>query len=210
MIIAARDVSDPVVLASSLARSVGGIVLGEAGEEPAGVEHGALSEVAAAMCGFGVLLTSGACVYTKSCGGLRAHRATHLDVASHATALALFLRLHDVKPGAARRHLEFDAARGVRRSAAVGGLEPEAPRSAVDSSGVAGRWSLPDRGDQGASRATLRRQAGARPRAGGEDGAAGAITGRRATSRGEQGARRAGVAGTVATARPSRGAHLPQ
>jgi hypothetical protein len=106
VIIAARDVGDPIVLASSLARSVGGIVLGEAGEEPAGIEQGALSEVAAAMCGFGVLLTSGACVYTKSCGGLRAHRATHLDVASHATALALFLRLHDVKPGAARRHLE--------------------------------------------------------------------------------------------------------
>jgi hypothetical protein len=106
VIVAARDVSDPVVLAASLARSVGGIVLGEAGEAFDGVEHGALSEVAAAMCGFGVLFTSGACVYTKSCGGLRAHRATHLDVASHATALALFLRLHDLKPGSARRHLE--------------------------------------------------------------------------------------------------------
>jgi len=106
VIIAASDVGDPIILASSLARSVGGIVLGEAGEEPEGAQHGALSEIAAAMCGFGVLLTSGACVYTKSCGGLRAHRSTHLDVASHATALALFLRLHDLKPANARRHFE--------------------------------------------------------------------------------------------------------
>ncbi len=106
VIVSARDVGDPIILASSLARSLGGIVLGEAGEQPDGAHHGALSEVAAAMCGFGVLLTSGACVYTKSCGGLRAHRSTFLDVASHATALALFVRLHDLKPANARRHLE--------------------------------------------------------------------------------------------------------
>jgi hypothetical protein len=106
VILSARDVGDPVILASSLARSVGGIVLGEAGEEHHGVQHGALSEIAATMCGFGVLLTSGACVYTKSCGGLRAHRSTHLDVTSHATALALFVRLHDMKPANARRHME--------------------------------------------------------------------------------------------------------
>ena len=106
--VAVRDVADPVVLTASLARSVGGMILGEAGEEAssAAEERFAMSEIAATLSGFGLLLLNGACVYTKSCGGLRAHQSTRLDVASSAVALALFLRVHDLKPGLARRHLE--------------------------------------------------------------------------------------------------------
>ncbi|HEY2514181.1 MAG TPA: hypothetical protein VGI39_25115 [Polyangiaceae bacterium] len=106
--VAVRDVGDPVVLTASLARCVGGMILGEAGEELSGVveERFATSEIAATLSGFGLLLLNGACVYTKSCGGLRAHQSTRLDVPSCAVALALFLRVHDVKPGLARRHLE--------------------------------------------------------------------------------------------------------
>jgi hypothetical protein len=107
LIMPVRDVGDPVLLATSLARCVGGMVLGEAGEEVAEAERLATAELAAtALCGFGLLQLCGACVYTKSCGGLRAHQGTRLDVASSAVALALFLRVHDVKPGSARRHLE--------------------------------------------------------------------------------------------------------
>jgi len=82
------------------------MVLGEAGEEIADVERLATAEIAATLSGFGLLLLNGACVYTKACGGLRAHQGTQLDVPSSALALALFLRVHDVKPAAARRHLE--------------------------------------------------------------------------------------------------------
>jgi hypothetical protein len=82
------------------------MVLGEAGEDVGEHERLATAEIAATLCGFGLLLLSGACVYTKSCGGLRAHQGTQLDVPSSAIALALFLRLHDVKPAAARRHLD--------------------------------------------------------------------------------------------------------
>jgi hypothetical protein len=82
------------------------MVLGEAGETTTDGERLATAEVAATLCGFGLLLLCGACVYTKSCGGLRAHQGTQLDVPSSAVALALFLRLHDKKPGAARRHLD--------------------------------------------------------------------------------------------------------
>ena len=106
VIVAVRDVGDPAVLAASLARSAGGLVLGEAGEVVAAAERGAMAEIAATMCGFGLLLLNGSCVYTKSCGGLRAHQGTHFVVASSAVSLALFLRVHDVKPGVARRHLE--------------------------------------------------------------------------------------------------------
>jgi hypothetical protein len=106
LVLPLRDVGEPVVLAASLARCVGGMVLGEAEEEVLPTERLAMAELAATLSGFGLLLLSGACVYTKSCGGLRAHQGTALDVPSSAVALALFLRLHDVKPSVARRHLE--------------------------------------------------------------------------------------------------------
>jgi hypothetical protein len=106
LVLPVRDVGEPVVLGASLARCVGGIVLGEAGEDLIEAERLATAEIAATLSGFGVLLLCGSCVYTKSCGGLRAHQGTALDVTSTAVALALFLRIHDLKPGAARQHLE--------------------------------------------------------------------------------------------------------
>jgi hypothetical protein len=106
LIVPVRDVADPVVLGAGLARCIGGIVLGEAGEEVGDAERLAVAEIAATLSGFGLLLLGGSCVYTKSCGGLRAHQATQLDVPSCAAALALFLRVHDLKPGSARGHLE--------------------------------------------------------------------------------------------------------
>jgi len=97
------DVSDPAVLTTSLARAIGALVLHEADDVPEDI--GAMSEIVAAACGYGVLLHNGSYVYGKSCGGARVHQATHLSVAEHAVVLALFCRLHGVKPGVARGHL---------------------------------------------------------------------------------------------------------
>jgi hypothetical protein len=100
------DVGHPTLLTTSLVRSAGAIVLSEAGEDVLPEELGAMSELAASVCGFGVLLTNGAYVYGKSCGGVRVHTHTHLSVAEHAVLLALFCKIHDVKPSVARAHLE--------------------------------------------------------------------------------------------------------
>lgn len=100
------DVANPVVLTTSLARSIGALVLAEAGEAPPPGDGGVDAEIAAVFCGYGVLLTCGAAIYAKACGGLRMHKATHLTVEEVAVALALFCKLHDVKPSVARAHLE--------------------------------------------------------------------------------------------------------
>lgn len=101
VVVAATDVGNPDVLSASLARSVGALVLHEAGERVAAVT----SEIAAVVCGFGVLLLNGSCVWAKSCGGLRMAQATVLPVEETAVALALFVALHGPKVSHARRHL---------------------------------------------------------------------------------------------------------
>jgi hypothetical protein len=110
--VSATDVGNADVLSTSLARSVGALVLHEAGElvSPMG------SEIAAAVCGFGVLLLNGSAVWAKSCGGLRMAQATILDAPETAVALALFVAIHGYKGSHARKHLgatqreAFDAA----------------------------------------------------------------------------------------------------
>jgi hypothetical protein len=104
--IGVRDTGNPVLLGTAVARAVGAIVLSEADEETTGDEHAAMSEVAASAIGLGALLLSGAYVYGKSCGGVNVRQATHLSVEEHATLLALFCRVNDHKPSAARAHLE--------------------------------------------------------------------------------------------------------
>jgi hypothetical protein len=96
----------PLRLAAALARSVGTIVLLEAGEEPEPSDIGPASEVAATAIGLGVLLLGGAYLFGKSCGGVRVEQCTHLDVTELGVALALFTRLHGYKPSRAREHLE--------------------------------------------------------------------------------------------------------
>jgi hypothetical protein len=100
------DTSDPIVLTTAMARAIGALVLSEGGDDVPDIELGAVSELAATACGFGILLTSGAAVYAKGCGGLRMHQATRLSVEEHAVALALHLRVHGSKPTTARAHLE--------------------------------------------------------------------------------------------------------
>ena len=87
VVVSATDVGNPDVLSTSLARSVGALVLHEAGEHVGAVP----SEIAAVVCGFGVLLLNGSAVWAKACGGLRMAQATVLPVEEMAVALALFV-----------------------------------------------------------------------------------------------------------------------
>jgi hypothetical protein len=118
--IPASAAGHPLRLAAALARSVGTIVLLEAGEDfqadgasPASPERGLhqaevgpVSEVAAVAVGLGVLLLSGSYLFGKSCGGVRVEQCTHLDVMELAVAVSLFVRLHEHKPSRAKAHLE--------------------------------------------------------------------------------------------------------
>jgi hypothetical protein len=88
-------------LAASLARAVGALLLLEVNEDASA----ARSEVAAIVCGFGVLVVNGAAVWSKSCGGLRMARTTALPVEEAAVVLALFLALHGERPSKARKYL---------------------------------------------------------------------------------------------------------
>lgn len=95
----------PTRLAATLARSVGTIVLLEAGEELLPDEVGPMSELAATASGLGVLLLEGSHVFAKSCGGVRVEQCTHLGVSELAVLVALFVRLHDRKLAQAKAHL---------------------------------------------------------------------------------------------------------
>jgi hypothetical protein len=110
--VAAMAVASPVLLTTSLARSVGALVLHEAGEE-LGDDAAVTSEVAATACGLGVLVAGGSAVWAKSCGGLRMTQATALTVEESAVALALFLALHGVKASRASAHLEATQAEAL-------------------------------------------------------------------------------------------------
>jgi hypothetical protein len=100
------DAGNPTLLVTTLARSIGALVLAEAGEEVDPDDLGVMSEIAAVASGFGVLLHQGSYVYGKSCGGARVHQATSLSVEELGVLLALFVRYHDLKASSARRHLD--------------------------------------------------------------------------------------------------------
>ena len=116
VILNVADAGDPTMMTTSLARSIGRLVLFEADEDVDPREEAALSELTAVACGFGVILLEGSSVYKKGCGGMRQHRATHLSVEELALALALFVRVTETKARVAKRHLSttqkeaFDAA----------------------------------------------------------------------------------------------------
>jgi hypothetical protein len=133
VLVAAGDVGSAEVLTTSLARSVGALVLHEADantdvrtpdrregadantdvrtpdrREGADANTEVASdeaEIAAVACGFGVLVANGAAVWAKSCGGLRMTRATVLPVEEVAVSLALFAGVHATKASAVRAHL---------------------------------------------------------------------------------------------------------
>ena len=118
VVVWASDVGTPALLGASLSKSMGALVLHEAGEPL--VRRGARSparqgatpmtwteetEMAAVVAGFGVLLANGAAVWGKSCGGLRMAQATALPVEEIAVGLALFVAVQRGAMSRARKHL---------------------------------------------------------------------------------------------------------
>jgi hypothetical protein len=105
MFVASADLGHAELLTACLARGVGALVLCEAGDDVNSETAGPTAEIAAVASGLGVLLTNGAAVWAKSCGGLRMARATELSVEELAVALALFVAVHGPRPSEARSHL---------------------------------------------------------------------------------------------------------
>jgi hypothetical protein len=103
--VAVADVGQSDMLAASLARSVGALVLREGGFDGGSPDGPDAGEIAAVACGFGVLLANGAAVWAKSCGGLRMARATGLSIEEVSVALALFLAVHGTPASEARAHM---------------------------------------------------------------------------------------------------------
>lgn len=107
VLVVTSDVGEPKLLTTTLARSVGRLVLFEADEEVDPRLEGPLSELTAIACGLGTLLLNGSCVYKKACSSMKRHKGTFLEVEEIAFALALFVRAWGKKPGSVRRHLEI-------------------------------------------------------------------------------------------------------
>ncbi len=107
------DVSNPTVLAASLARSTGGLLLLEGNVEVEPVEFGALAEVAAIATGLGVLILEGTSVMSKSCGGVREHRATFTSTEEAAIGVGIFCELHHASLGSARTQLAATQAEAI-------------------------------------------------------------------------------------------------
>jgi hypothetical protein len=106
VVVDVADVSHPVRLTTALARAVGAMVLCEGGGSLDAADAPAFSEVVAAACGFGLLLTKGAFIYGKSCGGVNIQRSTRLGLEETTLLLAIFTRFHDLPAAPIPKHLD--------------------------------------------------------------------------------------------------------
>lgn len=126
------DVGEPAILTTSLARSLGRIVLFEADEEVDPRDDGPLAELTAITAGLGVLILNGACVYKKACSGMRRHQATFLGLEEISFALALFVRTTAGKAGAVRKHLEVTQKEAFDLALAWVDTQPTLVKNLVD------------------------------------------------------------------------------
>lgn len=92
-------------LMSTLCRHSGSLVYALADTQPAPVGLGESSEVLASLSGLGLLLLIGSHVYCKGCSTVRFDRYTALAPEELAWLCALFLELHQIPAGKARKHL---------------------------------------------------------------------------------------------------------
>lgn len=103
------ELKNPVILTSTLVRAVSYMFMLEA-DGFAGVpsaEREPLTDLAAVLLGFGVLMANGSYIYMKGCGGVTVHSATKMPVDEITVALGLFCRLHDVAERTASKHLDL-------------------------------------------------------------------------------------------------------
>jgi hypothetical protein len=103
------EAKSPVVLTTTMVRAVAFMFLTEAdgfaGTLPAEAEP--LTDLAAVLLGFGVLMANGSYIYMKGCSGVQVHAATKMPVDEITLALGIFCRLHDVPERTAAKHLEL-------------------------------------------------------------------------------------------------------
>jgi hypothetical protein len=102
------EVRHPTILTTALVRSVASMFLSEVGgyDELDEAEREPVTDLAAVMLGFGVLVANGSYIYMKGCGSVQVHSATRLPVAEAALALAIYCALHGEPPRNAAKHLE--------------------------------------------------------------------------------------------------------
>ena len=126
--IGTAEVGHPVVLTTALVRAVACMFMTEAGayEDVDPPDREPVTDLAATMLGFGVLVTNGSHIVVKGCGGAKVHSATRLPTDELTLALAIFCRSFGVDMRIAHKHLDpiprehFDRAEAwVRTNAAV-------------------------------------------------------------------------------------------
>lgn len=103
------EARNPVVLTTTMVRAVSYMFMleadGFAGVHPK--EREPLTDLAAVLLGFGVLMANGSYIYMKGCSGVAVHSATKMPVDEITVALGLFCRLHDVPERTAMKHLDL-------------------------------------------------------------------------------------------------------
>jgi len=105
LVVDVRDVNEPTLLTTQIARALFGIVLTEAEVDVRKDALGFEAEIAASAMGLGLITAMGSSVYKKGCGGMRMHRGTVATVEETCCALALFCRTRNISPGRVRSHL---------------------------------------------------------------------------------------------------------
>lgn len=122
------EVGHPVVLTTALVRSVASVFMTEAGayDDVDPQDREPVTDLAATMLGFGVLVANGSHVVVKGCGGAKVHSATRLTTEELTLALAIFCKSFGVDMRLAHKHLDpiprehFDRSETwVRANAAV-------------------------------------------------------------------------------------------
>ena len=107
--IGAAEAKNPTVLTTTLVRAVATMFMIESGayEGVVPADREPLTDLAAVLLGFGVLLANGSYIYMKGCSGVQVHSATRMPVDEVTVALALFCKLHEVEGRVASRYLEL-------------------------------------------------------------------------------------------------------
>ncbi|HEY4160289.1 MAG TPA: hypothetical protein VGM29_19385 [Polyangiaceae bacterium] len=99
------ELTQPVVLTTSLVRGVTLAALREADQTPTDLDAEAAVDLGAVALGFGALALEGSYIYRKSCGGPSVARVTALGPSELAIPFALFVALGEHSPRAAGKHL---------------------------------------------------------------------------------------------------------
>ncbi len=102
------EVGHPIVLTTVLTRCVASVFMSEAGgyDDLRPNDREPVTDLAAVMLGFGVLVTNGSHVVVKGCGGSKVHSAAKLTSDELSLALAIFCRSFGVDMRMAHKHLD--------------------------------------------------------------------------------------------------------